>query len=164
MNKIFETPGGEIHFEFYNQQYKYSDQTGYVKLDDNDTRILASSPEKNFLLKANVNRISVDKDDLHMGNVSIMDEGIVVAGTLSSDGTIWCLCSDGTVRQVKDDMSYTEYSLPKWRKDKNNSSDYLFYSIEEDQEGNIWVGSTYGLVKIVPGKTDIQRDEGKRNP
>lgn len=154
VNKIFETPGGEIHFEFYNQQYKYSDQTGYVKLDDNDTRILASSPEKNFLLKANVNRISVDKDDLHMGNVSIMDEGIVVAGTLSSDGTIWCLCSDGTVRQVKDDMSYTEYSLPKWRKDKNNSSDYLFYSIEEDQEGNIWVGSTYGLVKIVPGKTD----------
>ena len=153
--RIVEDVDGSIRFASYYNQYEYSDKSSFMTLEGELPVPVAADPSRNFYLEYRSDRVSFRRGGTMREGLPVLDEGAaIVDALLSRNGDVWCLTTDRKVLRIGgEDASRDEYILPDW---KLSSSlpyfEYAFYSLEEDDLGNIWIGSAYGLVKLDPSE------------
>ncbi|MGN1219677.1 MAG: response regulator, partial [Candidatus Cryptobacteroides sp.] len=80
------------------------------------------------------------------------DETVKLA-YIDSNGTPWCVTDKFRLHKLIPQQNRTEvYDIPQWQltSGMGESVNYLFHSMQDDNDGYIWIGTTYGLVRIDP--------------
>ena len=131
-DRILRTNGNSIIYikqDFYNNIYFGTSEKGFLMTG-------AGSPE------------IIKKDLTGVLNIENPDANITSTIHTGEDGTIWIGASDGIYRAVSStDISAINPARYDFQKqgNKNDLTHNKVHVIEEDHEGNLWIGTEYGL-------------------
>ncbi|MDI9550137.1 MAG: response regulator [Bacteroidota bacterium] len=147
-----ELPGGEVVLQTFNGIYSLSKELGFRPVDNNSFPKY-SNPRNRTVVYADTGKLSFFVDGQRIIDSKILPENEAVnLAFVDHKNDVWCLTDNFKLYRVKPfEGVYDRYEIPQWQSGGDRDAiNPLFHSIQEDDGGNIWIGTSYGLVKIEP--------------
>jgi len=128
------------YFLLYNEELGITNNIVWSITPDREGNIWLGTNEGVSQL---INADNIDNDELTVGkyNIDLLSEVPVLATFQDSEGTIWFGTSGGNLFKRTVSGQYERVKIEARLKD-------VIYSITEDKENNIWLGTRNGAVKL----------------
>ena len=135
-------------------------EDGVLSSSPDDFYPLFSDPHKNTVLRNSGNKIilSIDDETIISCTLPVSDESANI-GYVDRDRNIWCITDRFRLYRIRtSDSTFEEYDIPQWQPASGGDIiNPIYHSIQSDSNGNIWLGTSYGLVKVNPHDPDGYR-------
>ena len=152
VHSLIEVPGKELVFRTYQGDFTLT-ADGMRKPSPTNAFPLFSDPYTKTVVRSSGNRISFATDGQEISNSPLLPEGKNARlAFVDSHSSLWCVTNDIRLFKIRPfEGIVEEYELPKWQPvSVTQTRNPLIHSAQEDNDGNLWLGTSYGLVKIDP--------------
>ena len=154
---VRELPEGFLFFRSFTGGYSM-DRNGTLTPEEDNRYPLFSNPATRTVVRSSgPGRLSVS-----IGGQSVTDARLLpedeTANLAFVDhlGNVWCVTDQFALYKIWPMEGVAEpFDLPQWRSATGGEViNPIFHSMQEDRDGFLWLGTSYGLVKIDPDDPD----------
>ena len=154
---IRELPEGVLYFRSFTGSYSM-DRGGHLTHEEDNRYPLFSDPETRTVVRSSgPGRLSVAIGGQSVTDARLLpEEESLNLAFVDHLGNTWCVTDKFALYKIQPMEGITEpFDLPQWRSvGEGEVINPIFHSIQEDPDGFLWLGTSYGLVRIDPDDPD----------
>ena len=154
---VRELPEGSLFFRSFTGGYSM-DRNGTLTPEEDNRYPLYSDPATRTVVRSSgPGRLSVAVGGQSVTDARLLPEDETVnLAFVDHGGNVWCVTDKFALYKTRPMEGVSKpFDLPQWRSATGGEViNPIFHSIEEDRDGFLWMGTSYGLVKIDPDDPD----------
>ena len=155
--EVREEPDGSLYFRSFTGGYSLDKDGKLTQAGNNQFPLFSDPGNRTVVRSSGPGRLSVAIGGQSVTDARLLpDDETVNLAFVDHLGNAWCVTNRFALYKIKPMEGRTEpFDLPQWRTvGEGEVINPIFHSIQEDRDGFLWLGTSYGLVRIDPDDPD----------
>ena len=155
--EVREEPDGSLYFRAFTGGHSMSRDGKLTSVDNNLYPLFSDPVNRTVVRSSGPGRLSVAIGGQSVTRARLLPEDETVnLAFVDHLGNAWCVTDRFALYKIRPLEGRTEsFNLPQWRTvGEGEVINPIFHSIREDRDGFLWLGTSYGLVRIDPDDPD----------